>query len=132
MNVLRTGVLLVLLAAAAGCAAAGTARPVEADWQVITSEEIRSSGARDAYEVVERLRPLWLRSRGARSSGHLDTEILVYLNGSRMGGPDALRSISMELIGSIRYLDGPRATAELPGIGSRHVEGAIVITTLQS
>ena len=128
---LRTLVAALLLACAAGCASGGTGA-VGQNRELLTTEQIQGSGGRDAFEVVERLRPLWLRSRGGRSVSHLGTSIVVFMNGTRMGGPESLRSIPVDLVRTIRYLDGPRASAELTGLGSEHVEGAIVVSTSES
>lgn len=130
MKLLRMILAALLLSGTVACATAAAGSGSNRD--VLTAEEIRQSGARDAQEVVERLRPLWLRGRGGRSFGRLSTEILVYLNGNRMGGLEALRGISIEMVGSMRYLDGPTASAQLPGVGAGHVEGAIVISSAES
>lgn len=94
----------------------------------ISREEIDASDAQDAYELIQRLRPRWLMVRGSRSMTN-STGILVFMNNTRMGGIDALRQISVRGIGSIRYLDAAQAVAELPGIGSGPIEGAIVISS---
>lgn len=94
----------------------------------ISRTEIEASSAQDAYELVQRLRPRWLRSRGSRSLT-MSTGILVYLNDSRMGGLDSLRDISTNGIESVEYFDAARAIGELPGIGSEHAEAAIVVRT---
>lgn len=118
--------LALLIVVAAACSAAtrtGATNPDE-----INAEEIEASTAQDAYELIQRLRPRWLRSRGSRSLT-MSTEILVFLNSSRMGGLDSLRDISTNGIQSIEYLDAARAIGELPGIGSQHAEAVIVVRT---
>ncbi len=99
------------------------------DSRLLTAEELEASGASDVYEAVERLRPRWLRGRGGRSLDALETDILVYFNDSRMGSPEeTLRSMSLDGISRIEYLDSARASA-LPGTGSGHVEAAIMVYT---
>lgn len=102
-------------------------RPLRGDVNLISQEEITSIGAVDAFDVVERLRPRWLRVRMARS-GHLDTEIVVFLDEANLGGPEMLRDIAAASIQEIRWLDSAQA-GRLPGLGSRHIEGAIVVTS---
>jgi predicted patatin/cPLA2 family phospholipase len=47
-----------------------------------------------------------------------------------LGGPDALKQIGPESAWEIRWMDGVRASASLPGITSgRHIEGAILISS---
>lgn len=153
MSRVRTGALaLAVAAAAAGCAsgggAAGGSGPEAAasagaaadsgtvartsgtrrDLSVITVEEIQRSGAMNAYEAVERLRPFWLRSRNATSSRGVPPSILVYLNGSRLGSIDMLRRLEVIPVTSIRYMDAAAAKS-LPGLASLRVEGAIMVST---
>ncbi|MHC4922442.1 MAG: hypothetical protein ACYTKC_23035, partial [Planctomycetota bacterium] len=64
--------------------------------------------------------------RGIRGF-NVETEIVVFQDRMFMGGLDMLRTIGIEGIYELRYLDGPTASASLPGLGGRHVEGAIVI-----
>ncbi len=117
--------LLALSYCLFGCSSA-TQGP-RTDRNLITHQEIEGSAVTNAYELVERLRPLWLRSRGGRST-RLETEIVVYLNGTALGGVDDLRGIPIEIVDSVRALDSAEA-GRLPGLGSRHVERAILVVT---
>ncbi len=94
---------------------------------LITAQEIEGVSVSNAYELIERVRPLWLRSRGGRST-RLETEIVVYLNGSFLGGIDDLRGIPIDIVDSVKALDAAEAGL-LPGLGSRHVERAIMVVT---
>ena len=115
--------LLALSACLSGCSSATQGPRGERD--LITAEEVEGVAVSNAYELIERLRPLWLRSRGGRST-RLETEIVVYLDGSMLGGIDALNGIPIEMVGSVRALDAADA-GRLPGLGSRHVERAIMV-----
>jgi hypothetical protein len=94
---------------------------------VITAEEIPGAQARNAYEIVERLRPRWLRVPLDRSA-RLETVILAYVDDAKLGSVDELRAVPVEGIVSIRYLDAAQA-GSLPGAGSLHVAGAVVVST---
>jgi hypothetical protein len=118
-------VVLLLAACSAGQAGAEGSRPAR-DMNRISRAEIEAVGASDAYHLVQRLRPNWLRARATRSF-NLETVILVYADMNRLGGVESLRSIPPGSIDSIEYLDPSRATAELPGIRSEQVAGAIVL-----
>lgn len=60
----------------------------------------------------------------------MDTEIVVLQNDMVLGGPDALKQMTPELAYEMRYLDGTRAAATIPGLMTgRHIEGAILIYT---
>ncbi|HEX8393165.1 MAG TPA: hypothetical protein VF665_12545 [Longimicrobium sp.] len=120
--------------ALAGCSAApanpatGTA-PVAArasDPSRLTQAEIEATpGLSTAFDAVQRLRPAWLRATGARSDG----QILVFQNTTRMGTADALRQISIEVVGSMRYLDSVDANNQLAVAGMGPVAGAIIVST---
>ncbi|MFH1763937.1 MAG: hypothetical protein ABIF09_07090 [Gemmatimonadota bacterium] len=97
------------------------------DRNTITTEEVRSAGVSNAYQLVERLRPLWLRSRGDRSV-RLETTIVAYLDGAMLGELEVLRNIPIDIVVSVRALDSAEAM-KLPGLGSRHVERAIMVVT---
>lgn len=126
MNVsLRRLVLLLLVAAGAGCAAGGIPRePItRRSSDYITTEEIRRSTASNAFDLVQSLRPGWLRMRGLQSL-HNEGEILVYFDQVRLGGLQSLRSISVNSIGSLQFIDAASATQRW---GTGHNHGAILI-----
>lgn len=93
----------------------------------LTLAEIEATpGLTTAYDAVQRLRPNWLRVSGARAG---DGQIVVFQNTTRMGTVDALRQVSIEVVGSMRYLDTLDANNQLPVSGLGPVGGAIVIST---
>ena len=97
---------------------------------LISTAEIDSQTFRDAYDVVQRLRPTWFtRKSGGTSARRLGTAgsgLVVYLDNSRMGGIEALRQLNTAAIGSLQFMDAAVATATLPGLGSSVIAGAIV------
>jgi len=133
---------LVTICGGLGCSTAttsGSSSPTKSDAELISIGEINSQNFRNAYEVVQRLRPTWLTKNGAPTrlgmtvggGGGVQTDpgsgVLVYLDNTRLGGVNALRDITVAGIGSIEYMDAAKATARLPGIGSSAVSGAIVV-----
>jgi hypothetical protein len=120
--------LVATLPLLAACASSSprsmTARPRT---DIITREEIDQVGARNAYEAVERLRPRWLVVRSGMRSFSMETEVVVFHDQLFLGNQNALRAFGIDGIYEIRYVDGPTAKATLPGLGDRHVQGAIVI-----
>ena len=93
---------------------------------VITRAELQEVGVRNVYEAVERLRPRWLTVRSMRSF-NVETEVVVFQGMMLLGNQDVLRGIGIDGIYELRYLDGATASASLPGLGGRHVDGAIII-----
>lgn len=112
----------------AGCAASNAQRGTY-DRNIITAEQVTAANAQTAFELVQRLRPSWLTARGGARSLNLPTNVLVFSDGMRLGGVDALRQIPGESVESVRYMDASEASNQLPGVGSgEHVAGAIIVT----
>lgn len=118
--------ILALLAAltltACGTGQPGSPRP---NSDQITRVEIDEAGPSDLYTLVQNLRPLWLRERGAVSFTD-ETDVVVYLDGTRMGGRESLRGIHSSNVETLQFYNAQRATARF-GVG--HVNGAILVTT---
>jgi hypothetical protein len=102
---------------------------------VITAEEIAKSSASNAYDLIKTLRPQWFRARGI-STGMPDPSgggvsdpgggIIVYVDGSRVGGVDELENYGAERIEEMRFLNSSDATTKY---GTGHTQGAIEVTT---
>jgi hypothetical protein len=114
----------VLLSAACGGRGNGNARP-SPDRDLITREEIQAQRFSNAFQLVEALHSNWLRTRGTDSFAS-PGQVLVYLDDSRLGGVETLRSISTTTIGYIRYYDGIAASARW---GLDHGHGVIFVST---
>lgn len=103
-----------LLALLSGCAlTGGLPSGGGTDPDRITLGEITASGAPDGYEVVQRLRPTWLRQRIDHRSTGRDLETLVIHNGARIGYLGSLRDLPAEMIGSMRFMHGSEAQSLL-------------------
>ena len=129
--------LIAIAAATFGCASSGTvanqtaATPTgRVNPDLITTAEIEAVNARDAYELVQRLRPNWI-SRGTAGSSNMGAGgrggLIVFIDQAKMGWVEALRDIPATQISSIQFMDAATATALLAGIGSEIVTGAIVV-----
>lgn len=94
----------------------------------LSASEIRRTSVNDLYQVVERLRPLWLRYSALRSR-QSDTEVIVVWNGSYFGPLSSLRRLTPEHVRSMRYVDGATASAHYPYTGGirPHILGGIII-----
>jgi len=96
----------------------------------ITRQQILDSKATNAYDVVSRLRPMFLRSRGQTTfgtgGGGTQEYPEVYLDGQRYGAIESLRSLTVDPIQEIRFLGGPDATIKY---GTGHAAGVIEIDT---
>ena len=95
----------------------------------ISLDEIKSSAAINAYDLINNLRPHWLRGRGPKSlNRYIETSLpSIYLDGIHFGNIQSLASISVESIVVIQLLGASEATIKL---GGYNPSGAILITTL--
>ena len=104
---------LIALAALIGCASAGSGSSApRRDPNLITAEDIAGIPATNAYEAIERLRPLVLRNRGKTSINTPNTQFpTVYVDGVRYGDLNSLRSILAIHVLEIRSYNGAEAGA---------------------
>jgi len=97
---------------------------------IVAIDEIQSVEAGfTALEAVRRLRPEFLRRHvtpmpGDREGGFA----VVYLDGTRLGGPETLATISAASVIEIRYL---RSTSAVEQLGRNHRGGAILVSTIR-
>jgi len=111
----------------AACAASTGTKSPRRSANLITAEEIAASTARDAFEVIQLLRPEWLIPRGIASPNNPRSTIpAAYLNNSRLGDIENLRGVITLSIAEIRFLS-PNDATTLYGTG--HVGGAIMVKT---
>lgn len=129
---LQTFMLCVTALSLAACASTPTNRVTESSPDLITSVEINATPVATAYDLVNRLRPAWLRAgrTGSIGGGTIRSQVtLVYLDGTRLGGIESLRTLSASGIRSMKYLDATRAATVLRDPGPEAISGAIVIST---
>ena len=94
--------------------------------ELLTEAEIEDAGVGTTYDIVQRLRPAWLRTRSTGSMRSSPQYAIVYIDGARVGGLEMLRRINSTDVRTIRYLGGPDATTRY---GTGHEGGAILIET---
>ena len=118
-------VYMVALAFTLACAstggAGGSAPPP--DRNLLTDDEIATISVASAYEAVERLRPLFLKTRGRSTINAGGSEYAsVFVNGQFYGDLPSLRNIVANEVREIRYFNGPDAVTKY---GMRYGSGAI-------
>ena len=119
-------ILIFLSAAAIACAPPSGTRSVR-DANVITRQELDASVARNAYDAIQNLRPTFLRSRGTQTfDPTVSTQAAVYFDGQRYGDITSLKSMTIDNLDEIRYLNPSLATSKY---GTNHTAGAIEVTT---
>lgn len=128
MSRLAACVLALALLIPAGLPAQEEAKKVRRNPDVITIEEIDAAGGevKDGYDLVKRLRPLWMRrSRGEASVNMATPEVVVYVSGLRRGSLESLRDLPRGSVKEIQRMSGIDATQRF---GPGHESGAILVT----
>lgn len=123
---LSRAALPFLLIVVASCASGGGAADSTRSNQVITGEDVTDLDVATAYEVVQRLRPGWLRGRGPASLSGAEGLPLVYIDGIRSGGIEALGNVHAGIVTEIRFLSGRDASVTY---GLDHGSGVIEVET---
>lgn len=118
-------VAFVLACSAAACASTGGASGGSAD--LITREQIdQLPPTNTVQEVIRRLRPRWLIARGNTSIQYGQALPQVYVDGLRMGGPEALDNLQPNDVQELRFISAADATTLY---GTDHAGGIIQVTT---
>lgn len=122
-NPRRILLFALLLIVAACTSGGGGGRMPRRDVNRITEEEVQQAYWTNAFEIIQNLRPTWLRRRAGLGAQNV---VQVYLDETQMGGPNALRQVEKQLIREIRYID-PNTATNRWGIG--HSAGAVQVIT---
>lgn len=115
-------------AGAPTAATSSTATTSARGGDVLLAREIQEStfADRSLYEVVQKLRPHFLRSRAIGNlRGQAGRPVVVYVNRQNQGGVDVLRTISAAHVERVEYMSGVEATTKL---GMEAAGGAILVT----
>jgi outer membrane cobalamin receptor len=93
----------------------------------IERAHLEATTARNAHDLVQTLRPQWLRGRGATSLRSTEPTLpVVYVDGMRFGAVETLRQIGIESVTRIEYMSAADATNRY---GTGHGGGVIHVQT---
>ena len=148
MRLTLVGAACVAVLGATACASSGstasaaTSSGPKASPNLITADEISRVNVQNAYEAVQKLRPTMLRQRQVASAngqggvsekmppvtgtGVTAGNVVVYMDGTRLGDAEQLRSIAASSIASVRYFSASEAQTKW---GSGNPGGAIEVLT---
>jgi hypothetical protein len=127
---LMSGTLALLLASAA-CAPSTQNAPVttSSNRALITESEIPTTGTETAFELIQRIRPEYLRVKPAQgalgANGNNAPAPVLIVNGQRVGGLEDLRSIPASSLLTVRYHTIEEAKRRF---GMQYGGGAIELT----
>ena len=119
--------LLALVACTSGQRGPETGEPrARRDANRLSRQELAESHVTDSYEAIRLLRPNWLQKRGTLSATQ-PSDIKVYLDNVELGGVQSLRSIPLNSVMRMEFLDASSATQRW---GTGNVHGAILVITM--
>lgn len=119
--------LLLLVGFGAACGSTGGAGG-GGNPDLITREQIDEAPVATAFELIERMRPRWLRPRTQGSFSSTEPVYAeVYMDGRRFGPVNSLHQISTTSIDRIEYVDALDATTRF---GTGHAGGVIHVHSL--
>ena len=119
--------LLLMTALGAACSTTGGGGG-GGNPDLITRAQIEESPVTTAFDLVERVRPRWLRPRTQASfSSPEPTYPVVYMDGRRFGEVGSLHQISTTSVDRIEFIDALDATTRF---GTGHAGGVIHVHTL--
>ena len=97
--------------------------------RIVELEELQAmEGSSTALAAIRRLRPEFLARHAPPRPGELSETgyAVVYLDGTRLGGPETLETIPLSLVSRIRYL---RASEAAAWVGREHRGGVIAVSS---
>ena len=119
-RLVSSGLLLLLL----GCASSGESSSGSTR-DTLTQADLQETSEETLYEAIQRLRPRWLRARGANLEGR--TLPQVFVDGSPRGDASVLRQIRVLDVTDVRFLSASDAATRY---GTRAgTDGVILVRT---
>jgi hypothetical protein len=99
--------------------------PASSNPNLLTGDQLRETNVGNVYDALRRLRPQWLRTRGASSIVSPEaTEPVVYVSGIRRGEPRTLQNVNVDQVRSVQFIDARDATTRF---GTGHGGGVIMV-----
>ena len=95
---------------------------------LITEAELQAATERTLYEMIQRQRPTFLRSRQVRSNTTPNPEpVHVFVDGTRVEGLESLRLFSPKNVKEVRFYEPSEANVRF---GTGHHGGLIAVMLL--
>jgi hypothetical protein len=119
--------VLAMLLATPGCYTTGeSAGTAHVNQNLLSAEEMDRYDLPNLFDLVRTARPFWLQKRvphTLRGPGN-EGEVWVYMDETRVGGPEVLRVMALTSVTRLEYLP-PAAANRRYGRGHQH--GAILL-----
>lgn len=123
----RQGLAVLALMLASACHRHAGVEQGPAASNVITFDEIVAANASNVYDLIVRIRPEYLRDRGAVSIlTKKRARAMVFLNDQEYGELETMRNLPADRIGEVHYFSGSDAVARF---GSQYGGGVIQLVS---
>jgi len=130
-RIVRNIVVSLTLLVTAACASSG-AQKSSGSPDKLDQVEIASANTTSVYDVIQRLRPNWLRPPGMTMTGLQNSgsqKVTVYLDNQPLGGIETLRSITTPSVLSMEFLTPTRAANVVTNMPNGVATAVILIKT---
>ncbi len=132
---LRAGTVsasFVALVVALGCGHVQSANPVASPQSVGThnmlgERDLQSAFDRSLYDTIQRLRPMFLRSRQVATPSTSPEPVHVFIDGAKADGLEALKLIAPRSVKEVRFYEPQDANVRF---GTGHHGGLIAVMLL--
>jgi len=116
-------------ASSAAVSATQSAAATSGGRYVITEAELQAATERTLFELVQRQRPTFFRSRQVRSNTTPNPEpVHVFVDGTRVEGIESLRLFTPQNVKEVRFYEPSEANVRF---GTGHHGGLISVTLLK-
>lgn len=127
---LAVAIATTTAACASSTGSSGSSNTPRRSADLITRDELTGVDAANMEQVIQRLRPTWLRGRGQVSIGNAEAgNPIVYIGDTRLGGLQTLSTVVPAEVQEVRRLSAAEATNRY---GTGHAGGAIVLRRKRS
>lgn len=94
-----------------------TALGPHGDSRLLTEADIAGTTQSNVYDLVQALRPRWLQVTSVGIQGRQAYTITVFMDDTKLGEPETLRTLSVGGIRAIRYYDASASQQKFPNRG---------------
>jgi hypothetical protein len=111
------------------CASSGVQRSSGSP-DKLSRAELDATTTTSLYDVINQLRPNWLRPPGMTMTGLQNSgsqQVTVYLDNQPLGGIETLRQITTPSVGSVEFLTPTRAATALPAMPNGLATAVILV-----
>jgi len=114
---------MVVVVMMGACASGGGSSSSGGSRNVLNENDLAGTPELNCHQVVQRLRPNWLRLRSQGMGGTVG--IQIYVDGVHKGPVRELLTIRAQHVRTLRFLSASEATVRF---GFAHGDGAILVT----